>query len=236
MSARPRAEYVRGFVAEEADVCILLRSGLGKKTLMIRWDLANDEFTLGQWLIAWVDHASVSSDGRLLTYHAHKPIDCTKRFQISTYNVVCRPPHFTALAFWNDSSGAERLWWSKGTADHPIRKPDKGAAPDSYRARLEFRSEVNYPFGYRDRLPRSFPTCSAGELVLYQEARQPYFYSLNDEPFEVDWADVDHRGRLLFARGGRVFVGDAEGERELIDLNPLEFQEVIPPRWARGWP
>ena len=57
---------------------------------------------------------------------------------------------------------------------------------------------------------------------------------------DVEWADFDHRGRLVFARAGLVYaakVGDDGGVSEtlLIDLNAQQPSEVIAPAWAREW-
>lgn len=61
-------------------------------------------------------------------------------------------------------------------------------------------------------------------------------YQIDGEPLHADWADVDHRGRLLLAREGRILVHDGREERELIDLSPYEFRPLAPPEWATEWP
>jgi hypothetical protein len=56
-----------------------------------------------------------------------------------------------------------------------------------------------------------------------------------------DWADWSHSGELLFTREGRVYrvvlsLQGAPGEpEELIDLRPLTFEQVPPPREALEW-
>lgn len=56
---------------------------------------------------------------------------------------------------------------------------------------------------------------------------------------DAEWADWDQRGRLVFARGGKLYAGALkEGrlvERELVDLNPNTPVEVAPPAWAKRW-
>jgi hypothetical protein len=53
------------------------------------------------------------------------------------------------------------------------------------------------------------------------------------------WADWDHAGRLVFARGGKLYVASPEGtdlvERELIDLNGNRPARVPPPAGATHW-
>ena len=70
MSTPPARVF--GFVAEEADVCVLLRRGPSKQVLMVRWDLATDTFEVGQWLKARVyeELCDLSPDGRLFVYRA----------------------------------------------------------------------------------------------------------------------------------------------------------------------
>jgi hypothetical protein len=56
----------------------------------------------------------------------------------------------------------------------------------------------------------------------------------------AEWADWDHRGRLLFARGGKLFAVEPgqtglNGARELIDLNGNKFEPVVAPEWAKTW-
>ncbi len=80
-------------------------------------------------------------------------------------------------------------------------------------------------------------SCSVGKLAWRIDWRRwPGAYWLDQRPLDADWADVDHRGRLLIARKGRIYVRDANGERELIDLNPLTFRPLEPPQWATQWP
>ena len=56
----------------------------------------------------------------------------------------------------------------------------------------------------------------------------------------ASWVDWDQRGRLVFARDGKVFsaeIGDAAAisERELADFNGSRPAAVPPPPWAKKW-
>jgi len=57
---------------------------------------------------------------------------------------------------------------------------------------------------------------------------------------EVTWADWDYRERLVFARGGKLFVADMaklgfEMAVELADFNDMAPEEILAPRWAKKW-
>jgi hypothetical protein len=56
---------------------------------------------------------------------------------------------------------------------------------------------------------------------------------------EASWADFDQRGRLVFARQGRLFTaafGRGLGAaREIVDLDPSRPESVAAPPWAHRW-
>jgi hypothetical protein len=56
----------------------------------------------------------------------------------------------------------------------------------------------------------------------------------------ASWADWDFRGRLVYARDGKVFAGTFDEsrqitERELIDLNNSRPESIATPEWATRW-
>lgn len=65
---------------------------------MLCWNLQNDAITPGQWLIGRVDPGpcGLSPRGDLLVYEARKG----ERM----FTAICRPPYFTALAYWQYES------------------------------------------------------------------------------------------------------------------------------------
>ncbi len=254
MSTPPAPARVFGYVAMEADVCVLLRRGPSKWVLMVRWNLATDEFEPGQWLKARVYEYSgdLSPDGRLFVYQANDG-----RYQQengAVYSVVCRPPYFTALAFWaQGSTYFAGFRWVKRSAwglliDRP-EAPTKGTLPSQYEKRLAtydfekwmadhgWTAEGPKPKSYWKETTFGRLEWRLGSLVQgFGAFGEISRHTLGDEPLDADWADVDGRGRLLIARAGRIFVRDENGERELIDLNPLEFRPLEPPNWAKEWP
>lgn len=53
------------------------------------------------------------------------------------------------------------------------------------------------------------------------------------------WADWDRRGRLVFARDGKLFAADAKnpaaGPEELADFNAIKPESIKAPEWATRW-
>jgi hypothetical protein len=88
-------------VAREARVAVVFRRGPSKSVRMIRWDLASDAITLGQWLWGRVyqERCGISPDGKLVVYFCGK-----FGTKLGTFTAVCRPPFFTALALWPEGS------------------------------------------------------------------------------------------------------------------------------------
>ena len=80
----------------------------------------------------------------------------------------------------------------------------------------------------------------------YKEYKEYKAYTLEDGRSAnelltgVDWADWDHRGRLVFAQNGKLLAQDADAigrelPTELIDLNGSTFENVVAPAWAKEW-
>lgn len=90
-----------GIVARDAPTAVIFRRGPSKQVRMLTWNLETDLITPGQWLLGKVYHerSDLSPNGRLLIYFAGK----FKRSS-RTFTAISRPPHFTALAFWPDTS------------------------------------------------------------------------------------------------------------------------------------
>jgi hypothetical protein len=84
-----------GIVARDAQRAVILRRGPVRHTRMLIWDLHTDEITPGQWLVGAIDPwpCGLSPSGDLLVYEARKGG--------RTFTAICRPPYFTALAYWD---------------------------------------------------------------------------------------------------------------------------------------
>ncbi|MGI4792142.1 MAG: hypothetical protein ACRYFS_25240 [Janthinobacterium lividum] len=56
----------------------------------------------------------------------------------------------------------------------------------------------------------------------------------------AEWADWDQRGRLVFAKAGKIYAVEAgsfgqESPRELVDLNDHKPEPMEAPGWAKVW-
>lgn len=94
------ATFLFFLVASAARTAVVLRRGPSKSVQMLRWDLSTDEVLEGQWLKGRVhEHrCDVSPDGRLFLYFGAKYTSA-----VDTFTAICRPPYFTALAYWPSS-------------------------------------------------------------------------------------------------------------------------------------
>ena len=56
----------------------------------------------------------------------------------------------------------------------------------------------------------------------------------------VDWADIDHKQRLIFTRQGQLYAAeilpDGLRETQLADFSEDQPTELPPPAWAKQWP
>lgn len=100
----------------------------------------------------------------------------------------------------------------------------------------EVREKTNPDHTHAIRLARSrenleyyerFALCSLNPPVVSQIDR-------------ASWVDWDQRGRLVFARDGKIFAASISpgchlAEEQLADLNPSRPEAVPPPEWATKW-
>lgn len=129
------------------------------------------------------------------------------------------------------------------------RLVQEGAAKEqSYRARIWI--VLDPPRVYAKPRPRQPHLELEQRLLGVKEKNGPWYvleHALVDRTTGreellsgCEWADWDHQGDLLFARGGclfrsRVIRGVLEEPRTLIDLREETFRHVLAPRDARGW-
>lgn len=88
---KPAPARLIGYFAKSAPVCIILRRGPSRYTLMIKWHTDTDVFEVGQWIRGKVDSFSMTGIG------SHAAIGVMGGIEGEQYAVVCRPPYFSAL-------------------------------------------------------------------------------------------------------------------------------------------
>ncbi|MGF3022744.1 hypothetical protein ACQVP2_07940 [Methylobacterium aquaticum] len=101
-------------LAAASRVAVIYRRGPSRQTCLIRWDLADDTFEVGQWFKGSVYPArsSLAPDGEhLLTFMG------SFRPPFVTWTALSRPPYFTALALWpkGDTWGGGGIFLSERT-------------------------------------------------------------------------------------------------------------------------
>jgi hypothetical protein len=89
--------------ARNAPTAVIFRRGPSKQVLLIKWNLKDDSFEIGQWFKGRIyeRRCDLSPSGKLLTYFAAKyraPHPC--------WTAVSQPPYLTALALWPKQHGA----------------------------------------------------------------------------------------------------------------------------------
>jgi hypothetical protein len=101
-------------VARKSPVAVVFRRGPTRQVELLRWDLATDQLTAGQWLKGRIyeRRCDLSPSGDKLIYFA-------ARYETSlrTWTAVSRPPHLTALAFWPKGDA----WGGGGLFDNEHR-------------------------------------------------------------------------------------------------------------------
>jgi len=89
-------------LARNSSHAVVFRRGPSKQVLLIKWNLNDDTFELGQWLKGRVyeRRCDLSPEGDMLLYFA---ANWRKPYQ--SWSAISRPPFFTALALWPKGDG-----------------------------------------------------------------------------------------------------------------------------------
>ncbi len=179
---------------------------------MIRWDLSNDTFTEGQWLMnKYVDalSASISPDGQYFAYCAlddfdpedYDPNDYVKPFDDPCYSVVSRVPNFTAVLFNSFELPGDNLGFLEdGTvsshAGYAVR-------PSTWEIKDPSAPKVKLFHGFHNNFKK------IGRGAIYPSAWEPW---------------KDPKGRKIVVEGGKIL---ADGE-VLYDTTDHVFQPKAP--------
>lgn len=216
-----------GIVARDAPVAVVFRRGPTRHVQLIRWDLRTDRLRPGQWLVGTVytGPSGLSADGELLVYYARKGQ--------RAFTAVSRPPYFTALAFWENTSP-----WTGGGFFDGGRRLVLGTKMANPREAQDIPDDIEitdvWDYFWRDRrftswsdvVPRSpeanhgfcsetpgvyqkpSPSGSAALLTRVPVQHGAHEYRLEGAPgidlTSVDWADWAPDGSLLVGEAGRL--------------------------------
>lgn len=122
--ATPATPTARLFaiLAREKRTGVIFRRGPSKQVLLIKWDLRDDTFEIGQWLKGRIyeRRCDLTPDGSKLVYLA-----ANYRKPMSTWIAVSTPPYLSAITLW-EGAGA----WGGG-----------GLFPDMHTLLLNLRWE-----------------------------------------------------------------------------------------------
>lgn len=128
-------------IARTTPTAVIFRRGPSKRVQLIKWNLRDDTFEMGQWLKGRIyeRRSDLSPDGEKLIYFAAnwKP----KKGPLS-WTAVSRPPYLTALAMWpkGDAWGGGGQFYSEKTillnhVDGYLTLDDKFTLPKKLRVK-----------------------------------------------------------------------------------------------------
>jgi len=89
-------------VARNARVGVIFRRGPSRQVLLIKWNMDNDTFEIGQWLKGRIyeRRCDLSPKGELLLYFA-----ANWKEPYQSWSAISRPPYLSALALWPKGDG-----------------------------------------------------------------------------------------------------------------------------------
>lgn len=252
-------------LATEAPVGVIFRRGPSKWVQIIKWNTNTDTFEFGQWFHGRIyeDRSDLSPDGTKLLYMATKYTNRDESIG-QVWTAVSKLPYLTALAlFAHKSSGTwqggglfvsnDEVWIDAEPAPgtntffpHKDHRP-AGLKVTAYPADddvLSFRLKRD---GWKNQ-EKAHPTKPISLHILsLTDVSSGHSFTLKDKEQKreiplsgVVWADWDKRGRLLYAKDGKLFTGalDATGElrsEEITDFNMNKPEPKETPDWAKTW-
>lgn len=229
----------------------------------ILWETDTDRLTPGQWFNGKIDHCDLSPSGGLLIYFALNGVAGTP--VTASWTAISKPPWFTALALWPEKGmtyGGGGVFASDDEVYLRTRcEPLAGMAPPDwlsvrYWPGPEVRRDGWVNVSAPGAPPISEKALPGRGLRLRRGHEGPQAegeagqagtrYRLIDElrgetvPLMAEWADFDHRGRLVVVREGtlveldtRVQLGDPLAI--IGDFNDARPKRRTSPAWARRW-
>ncbi|MGZ5970150.1 MAG: hypothetical protein ACXWP4_20910 [Polyangiales bacterium] len=187
---------------------MILRRGPSDWYQVIQWDTARDVFTEGAWFKGRIyeERCDVSPDGQLLLYFCHG--GRSRPGYTDAWTAVSRLPWLYALALWP---------WGTTYGGGGRFVDDRSVV---LRTAMPVATHPEHPaHGLH------VSTLQRGEsLDVHRSTGEP----------DTDWSGLDHGGRLVFSRAGKLFRRSTEGvDTELADFSGREPDPVPAPEWAR---
>jgi hypothetical protein len=257
-----------GIIARRASKAVLFRRGPSKWCQLILWHTDTDKIERGQWVKHRIEErwCDLSPDGKLLVYSARDGRQSRKHEKRhEKWTAVSVPPYFTALALWPVAGLGYSVGFFESDRDLVIHGFTGDAAKEFSRIPLKVQgSKPLWAQLTRTELPPSFGIEVLHRIKHYgwqynkdsgfleRESKRgrwrlcwkrEYAVSLSGEPVRLegaDWADIDHRDRLVFTRRGKLFAAKVTTkgmeEKELADFNADRPDPTPPPAAAKRWP
>ena len=177
-------------VAAEADEAVIFRKGPAAWCHIVRWNMADDSFHPGAWL-----RGRVYAERCDLSPNGKLLLYFAlqgRKFGTSyrgAYSAVSRSPWLTALSLWPHGD----TWGGGG--------------------RFTSNGHVALRSGILEQHPDH-----ADPLITF-ESGAPDLHASTAEVPGADWSGRDRKGRLVFAKGGRIFRQDVrDQDLQLVDL------------------
>ncbi len=199
--------------ARDAPVAAVLRRGPSDWYQVLRWDLDRDVVEGGAWFHGrlYEERCDLSPDGELLLYFCHG--GRVRPGYTDAWTAVSRLPWLHALALWP---------WGT-TYGGGGRFVDSGATLGVDRRRIVLRGSA---------ATKTHPDHPSDGLEVV-EGEAPLRARSAEVP-EAEWDGRDFRGRVLFAKDGKLFRRDRGVDVEIADLNGRAPTPEPAPEWARS--
>ena len=206
MTTTPRRLFA--IFARDAAVAAIVCRGPTHWSQIVEWDTRRDILTEGAWFRGriYADRCDVSPDGQLFLYFCHG--GAMRRGYKDSWTAVSRLPWLHALGLWpwgTTYGGGGRFTGNRELV---------------LRTAMATKTHPKHP--------------AEGLRVSILERREDLAVHRSTGEPGTDWSGVDHDGRVVFARAGKLFRRSRAGEdRELGDFNERTPAPEAAPEWAR---
>ena len=216
MSLTPKTKHLHIIFGNRHDAIILLQNGRTWQQLL--WDTETDVITPGQWL----SHTQIYPKESFLHngYFLYSCLQAGKGKPYACYNIVSRPPFFTALAIsdMHGRMGAPYFML-------PKRNPEDDATVIRlYGELLRSPKEPDFDLIANEFYPLHFYPRPKMQYKLKNLIRITHRSPMDDRKHPRD-RDNSMRGRAVRIVGTKIYVSN----RKLINLQNNAFEYVAPP-------